>query len=629
MKAHWNAIMALFFTVNLLGLLTSCAAIHNEQVATSATDYNLVVEKAQNEMLLLNIIRASKRHPMYFTSFNLFRGSITYDFQTGSITIPFGKIGTGLNSSYSIAPNIRYSTSPTFDLAVWDTQEFTRGIMNPVPMKTIDYYWQEGWPKELLLHLFIERIDKVKSDSSEFYDDEFNSQGKNAQELFKKVRTDKSFSGTKACKEDKRAIDCLNEILRIPLFSDSVMKNLPKTDLSADIKKLIKQTVKQRKLQFDDLSDDEQKAIKKLNRLTIEHAYKEESPKMVTPGHVFETFDNYPPNREKFKAFQDELRGIILDCNIVSKETPESIGDTTTASDAKNLKKLIEVHKAGLKLEPAEEGSTKYRLVSMKTDYEFNCKDRVIQAARTSETSLPSKDGYVHKIYLRSPEAILYYIGEIVRVETHAGSQQDSQPKIRVCSPAEFLEIEFKSQGKNAEELLKKVKDVEYPSKNEACKDDKRAIDCLNEILKLPGFYSKTKSMSDLQLTYELEKLIKRTEANRKLQFNSLYGDEQKAIKRLNRLVIKQIFPQETPESDNLVPLFLVHESSENDKATHVVVTYEGTTYAIPRSLEPDSEATCRADRSMNVLWLISQLIGLQKKFEQVPVTGVVNVIGR
>lgn len=145
--------------ISLITYLSGCAMLPKEQLATATMDYNLLVEKAENEMILLNIIRASKWHPMYFTDFSLLRGNLSYSLQTGSITIPFGKIGTGLDGSYSVAPNIGFSNNPSFDLAVEDSQEFIRGILTPVAMETIDYYWESGWPKEMLLHLFVDKIE--------------------------------------------------------------------------------------------------------------------------------------------------------------------------------------------------------------------------------------------------------------------------------------------------------------------------------------------------------------------------------------------------------------------------------------------------------------------------------------
>ena len=155
-RMMWKAGLAMSLAVFLAG----CTMLPKERISSSSTDYNLVIEKVQNEMLLLNVVRASKRRPMYFTGFNLLRGSLSYNFQTGDISIPFGKIGAGLDGAYSIAPGVSYSTSPSFDLMVWDTKEFTAGIMTPVTMDTVYYYLVKlGWPKELLLHLLVERIE--------------------------------------------------------------------------------------------------------------------------------------------------------------------------------------------------------------------------------------------------------------------------------------------------------------------------------------------------------------------------------------------------------------------------------------------------------------------------------------
>jgi hypothetical protein len=64
-----------------------------------------------------------------------------------------------LNGSYSIAPNAGYKNSPLFDVTVQNTKEFTNGIMMPVPMTRIGYYMSLGWNSNLLLHLFIRRIE--------------------------------------------------------------------------------------------------------------------------------------------------------------------------------------------------------------------------------------------------------------------------------------------------------------------------------------------------------------------------------------------------------------------------------------------------------------------------------------
>lgn len=317
MKTNGRFLLMLWLVMCFAGLAAGCAMLPKERISSSTTDYNLVVEKVQNEMLLLNIVRASKRHPMYFTGFNLLRGSISYSFQTGSITIPFGRIGAGLDGSYSIVPSVSYSTSPSFDLMVWDSKEFTTGIMTPISLDAVYYYVERlGWPKEMLLHLLVERIEMYRNDA------------------------------------------------------------------------------------------------------------------------LLATYENYPGNREKLEGFQTKLRELMA-CRLVTLERNEPIGPRVQARDAVDLNQLIEIHKAGLKLDRVTEGGSEwYQLTSKKTDYSYRCGEEKGKEADTFRISdekkrhLPgSGDKPDYRFLFRSPEGILYYLGEIIRAEAENGYV----PMIEVC----------------------------------------------------------------------------------------------------------------------------------------------------------------------------------------------------
>ena len=387
MKMNQQIILRAFFGLSVAGLLNGCT-IPRYNMATSTTEYNLVVEKAQNEMLLLNIVRASKRRPMYFTSFSKLTGSMSYEFQTGGISIPFGKIGTGLNGSYSIAPSVRYSNNPLFDLAVQDSKEFTNGIMMPVPMSIIEYYYKQGWSPYMLLHLFIERIE---------------------------------------------------------------------------------------------IKDEE--------------------------GNLLEEFDNDPEDRKKFDEFQKEIQTKKWD--IVEAEEAKvpriPIGEVD-ANEASKLQTLVEAQKAGLKISPRSKGNKK-EVFSSHIEYVFKGTDP--NKPKAPEI-LTTESKSLRMAYRRSPEAILYYLGEILRVENR---KTDSHiPKI------------------------KNSKHISHPAKL---------------------FYARITTVKD---------------------------------------------------------------------TAPVSVDYERVRYVIPQ--DPDYNDGCCADRSMSVLTLVSQLIGLQREIKEAPTTGVVSVIG-
>lgn len=157
--------------VSLIGLLTGCATIPKDHIAGQATDYNLIVEKAQNEMLLLNIVRASKRRPMYFTTFSKLSGDMSYSIETGSILIPFGKFGTTPSSVYSVSPKVSYSTKPLIEVAVLNAKDFAKGLSTPATLDIMKFYWDQGWPAELLLHLFVWKIELPDAECKNYPED--------------------------------------------------------------------------------------------------------------------------------------------------------------------------------------------------------------------------------------------------------------------------------------------------------------------------------------------------------------------------------------------------------------------------------------------------------------------------
>jgi hypothetical protein len=139
--------------------LATQGCITHRNIATSAITFNKAVEEAQNQMLLLNALRASERRPMYITGISQVTGSVHTDVGVG-LSIPFGK-DKDLNSA-SLGAN--YSESPTFSVPVLDTQEFVQGFLTPIKTGSLAYYWDQGWPRSLLMHLLVQRI-KVRAET--------------------------------------------------------------------------------------------------------------------------------------------------------------------------------------------------------------------------------------------------------------------------------------------------------------------------------------------------------------------------------------------------------------------------------------------------------------------------------
>lgn len=136
-------LLSLFLLVTIL-----CAGcVSPRGLSKSSIQFNRAVEQGQNQVLLLNIIRASHRRPMYLTSFSKVTGSNSASFNAG-----FN------NSVGDDTFGGSFGVNPTFDVPVLDSQEFTSGFLKPVDTKVLAYYWDQDWPEELLLHLLVQKV---------------------------------------------------------------------------------------------------------------------------------------------------------------------------------------------------------------------------------------------------------------------------------------------------------------------------------------------------------------------------------------------------------------------------------------------------------------------------------------
>lgn len=138
----------------LSALMAGCITLKN--FAEQATQYNTQVADVQDATLLTNVLRAAHRIPMHFTELSTLSGTGTVS-ATGALTLPFATIhgGSGL---FSAGPSVTASQSPTFNVAVLETQEFYNGMLKDLTAEQIGVYLQEGLPPELVFSLAFGRF---------------------------------------------------------------------------------------------------------------------------------------------------------------------------------------------------------------------------------------------------------------------------------------------------------------------------------------------------------------------------------------------------------------------------------------------------------------------------------------
>ncbi len=113
--------------------------------------------------------------------------------------------------------------------------------------------------------------------SIDFTDDQFKNQNKDIPWLCRTVKNEEYELGATSAPEN--TVEWLNEILQQTGFFDRVATEKRSLELTDEMKGLRDETAEKRKGSFKDLSQQDQQAIKRLNRLILEAAHPRETPK--------------------------------------------------------------------------------------------------------------------------------------------------------------------------------------------------------------------------------------------------------------------------------------------------------------------------------------------------------------
>jgi hypothetical protein len=124
---------------------------HAPRMTDRAVSWNTAVADSTNQVLLLNVIRARFREPMYFTRINT--NTTTMQLEPSlSFTIPFSPADKGMTAGINGTDNNQVALDSLSD------QEFINGMLTPVKPDHLRYFISSGWGHEISALLFISEI---------------------------------------------------------------------------------------------------------------------------------------------------------------------------------------------------------------------------------------------------------------------------------------------------------------------------------------------------------------------------------------------------------------------------------------------------------------------------------------
>ena len=141
-------------------MLSGCLSVGT--VDRRATALNLSVADTQNRAVLLNLARASRAEPIYFTAVNQLGASALTDFKLGLPSFSFGPNQTAAMKVYTFgaaaSDALDNQTSTNFQMGVLGSRDFYSGLMAPLSLRDVDLLLHQGFSRELVFLLVIDKI---------------------------------------------------------------------------------------------------------------------------------------------------------------------------------------------------------------------------------------------------------------------------------------------------------------------------------------------------------------------------------------------------------------------------------------------------------------------------------------
>lgn len=137
------------FALGAATLAGACQTIQSTNDA--AVDYNRAFARARDEITVLNVLRASQRQPLQFSTVSSVQGAVR---SGASVRVPFINLIDG--GPNVISPEVTLSArNPTVSIAPLATREFILGLSRPLSPGVIDDLLVQGWPIDVVLGLTI------------------------------------------------------------------------------------------------------------------------------------------------------------------------------------------------------------------------------------------------------------------------------------------------------------------------------------------------------------------------------------------------------------------------------------------------------------------------------------------
>jgi hypothetical protein len=142
--------------------LTLTACVSAGGLATRGTSIDEGVGAMSNRGILLNLARASRGEPLYFVSIGTIQAQGSTDLRLGAPAFTEGPALTNVAKQVIAGGTSTFldnTINTNFQMGVFNTQTFYEGILQPLGLNDIDLLLHQGFSREMVFYLVIEKAE--------------------------------------------------------------------------------------------------------------------------------------------------------------------------------------------------------------------------------------------------------------------------------------------------------------------------------------------------------------------------------------------------------------------------------------------------------------------------------------
>ena len=139
--------------------LISCVNLGPTTLKSERSNYNLAVQRTNDEQLMLNLVRLKYRDTPFFMEVS----SVASQFSLSTSANASASLKEGVKGLFGLGGSLGMTEKPTVTYSPLQGDQFIQRVLSPLPLQTIVLLFHSGWSIERIFRLSFQRMNHLKN----------------------------------------------------------------------------------------------------------------------------------------------------------------------------------------------------------------------------------------------------------------------------------------------------------------------------------------------------------------------------------------------------------------------------------------------------------------------------------